>query len=169
MTKDEWVWLWLFGGAQRGTFFFFSQGGGKTFQPKSLSRKLATFWGLGGGLMVDWGVHLLDMAIWVEDNRQSLPGVLTYAANVNKRNRDRDTFDTMNVLYPKKDFLINYDMNGGLQNRQYGKPYGNWICRKRTLGMSIRWWVRNLSRNGIQNSKASKNRSQETGRNDWKP
>jgi len=53
--------------------------------------------------MSDWGVHLLDMAIWVEDIRQSFR-VLTYAANVNKENRDRDTFDTMNVLYPKKDF-----------------------------------------------------------------
>jgi predicted dehydrogenase len=74
--------------------------------------------------MSDWGVHLLDMAIWVEENPTAPSTVLTYAKNVNKENRDRDTFDTMNVLYPKKDFLINYDMNGGLQSGPYGKPYG---------------------------------------------
>jgi predicted dehydrogenase len=96
----------------------------RDFNPNRFHGSWRHFWDYGGGLMSDWGVHLLDMAIWVEENPTAPSTVLTYAKNVNKENRDRDTFDTMNVLYPKKDFLINYDMNGGLQSGPYGKPYG---------------------------------------------
>ncbi len=96
----------------------------REFNPNRFHGSWRHFWDYGGGLMSDWGVHLLDMAIWVEENPSAPSQVLTYAANVNQENRDRDTFDTMNVLFPKKDFLINYDMNGGLQTGPYGKPYG---------------------------------------------
>ncbi|GAA0879117.1 Gfo/Idh/MocA family oxidoreductase [Algoriphagus jejuensis] len=96
----------------------------RDFNPNRFHGSWRHFWDYGGGLMSDWGVHLLDMAIWVEQNPVAPAKVLTYANNVDMENRDRDTFDTMNVLFPKKDFLINYDMNGGLQTGPYGKPYG---------------------------------------------
>lgn len=104
------------------------------FNPNRFHGSWRHFWDYGGGLMSDWGVHLLDMAIWVEENPAAPSRVSTYAANVNLENRDRDTFDTMNVLYSKKDFLINYDMNGGLQTGPYGKPYGiGYVGEKGTL------------------------------------
>ncbi|GMQ25011.1 Gfo/Idh/MocA family oxidoreductase [Algoriphagus sp. oki45] len=96
----------------------------RDFNPNRFHGSWRHFWDYGGGLMSDWGVHLLDMAIWVEENPAAPSTVMTYARNANKENRDRDTFDTMNVLFPKKDFLINYDMNGGLQSGPYNKPYG---------------------------------------------
>ncbi|WP_026968734.1 Gfo/Idh/MocA family protein [Algoriphagus terrigena] len=96
----------------------------RAFNPNRFHGSWRHFWDYGGGLMSDWGVHLLDMAIWVEEEPAAPSRVLTYARNADKEGRDRDTFDTMNVLYPKKDFLINYDMNGGLQTGPYGKPYG---------------------------------------------
>ena len=96
----------------------------RAFNPNRFHGSWRHFWDYGGGLMSDWGVHLLDMAIWAEQNPVAPSKVLTYAHNVDLENRDRDTFDTMNVLFPKKDFLINYDMNGGLQTGPYGKPYG---------------------------------------------
>lgn len=96
----------------------------RDFNPNRFHGSWRHFWDYGGGLMSDWGVHLLDMAIWAEETPSAPSTVLTYAKNVNKENRDRDTFDTMNVLFPKKDFLINYDMNGGLQSGPYNKPYG---------------------------------------------
>ncbi|MHA7130856.1 Gfo/Idh/MocA family protein [Algoriphagus namhaensis] len=106
----------------------------RDFNPNRFHGSWRHFWDYGGGLMSDWGVHLLDMAIWVEEQPAVPSRVLTYAANVNMENRDRDTFDTMNVLYPKKDFLINYDMNGGLQSGPYGKPYGiGYVGEKGTL------------------------------------
>jgi predicted dehydrogenase len=82
------------------------------------------FWDYGGGLMTDWGVHLLDMGLWAKDLVEAPPIVLTYAANSSSQERMRDTFDTMTVTYPKKDYVINWDMTAGVEQGQYGKSYG---------------------------------------------
>jgi predicted dehydrogenase len=82
------------------------------------------FWDYGGGLMSDWGVHLLDMALWARDLKEGPKQVMVYAANTFADKRQRETFDTMNVLYPKDDFLINWNMTAGIQTGPYNTPYG---------------------------------------------
>jgi predicted dehydrogenase len=82
------------------------------------------FWDYGGGLMSDWGVHLLDMALWAKDLAEAPPQVLAYAANSSTEKKVRDTFDTMTVSYPKKDYVINWDMTAGVQQGPYEKLYG---------------------------------------------
>jgi predicted dehydrogenase len=82
------------------------------------------FWDYGGGLMSDWGVHLLDMGLWAKDLVEAPPQVLTYAANSSTEKKMRDTFDTMTVVYPKKDYVINWDMTAGVQQGPYQKLYG---------------------------------------------
>lgn len=82
------------------------------------------FWDYGGGLFSDWGVHLLDMALWPEDLLKGPKKVMTYAGNTSGRTAMRDTFDTMNVIYPKKNYVINYDMTAGVQQGPWGKLYG---------------------------------------------
>ena len=82
------------------------------------------FWDYGGGLMSDWGVHLLDIGLWAKDLVQAPSQVLTYAANSSTEKKVRDTFDTMTVVYPKKDYVINWDMTAGVQQGPYQKLYG---------------------------------------------
>jgi predicted dehydrogenase len=82
------------------------------------------FWDYGGGLMSDWGVHLLDMGLWAKDLVEAPEKVITYADNISKEDRMRDSFDTMNVVYPKKDYVINWDMTAGVQQGPYEKLYG---------------------------------------------
>jgi predicted dehydrogenase len=82
------------------------------------------FWDYGGGLMSDWGVHLLDMGLWAKDLVEAPPQVLTYASNSSTEKKVRDTFDTMTVVYPKKDYVINWDMTAGVQQGPYEKLYG---------------------------------------------
>lgn len=82
------------------------------------------FWDYGGGLMSDWGVHLLDMALWAKDLTEAPMQVLTYAANSSSEKKMRETFDTMTVVYPKKDYVINWDMTAGIQQGPYEKLYG---------------------------------------------
>jgi len=82
------------------------------------------FWDYGGGLMSDWGVHLLDMGLWAKDLVEAPDKVLVYFANSFHEPRARETFDTMNVCYPKKDYVINWDMTAGLQRGPYDSPYG---------------------------------------------
>ena len=82
------------------------------------------FWDYGGGLMSDWGVHLIDMGLWTKDILQGPQQVFTYAENNSKQKAMRETFDTMNVVFPKKDFVINYDLAAGIQQGPYDTAYG---------------------------------------------
>ena len=82
------------------------------------------FWDYGGGLMSDWGVHLIDMGLWAKDVIAAPEKVMTYADNISEQDRMRDSFDTMTVVYPKKDYVINWDMTAGVQQGPYEKLYG---------------------------------------------
>jgi predicted dehydrogenase len=82
------------------------------------------FWDYGGGLMSDWGVHLIDMGLWANNFTEAPAAVLTYAANSSSEKRQRETFDTMTVSFPKKDYVINWDMNAGIQQGPWEKLYG---------------------------------------------
>jgi predicted dehydrogenase len=82
------------------------------------------FWDYGGGLMSDWGVHLLDIGLWAKDLVEAPTQVLTYAANSSSEKKMRETFDTMTVSFPKRDYVINWDMTAGVQQGPYEKLYG---------------------------------------------
>jgi predicted dehydrogenase len=82
------------------------------------------FWDYGGGLASDWGVHLIDMALWAKDLVAGPKEVLTYAANTFAEPRARETFDTMSISFPKNDFVINYDLTAGVQRGPWDQPYG---------------------------------------------
>lgn len=82
------------------------------------------FWDYGGGLFSDWGVHLLDMALWPGDILKGPKQVMTYAADTSAQNRMRDTFDTMDVIYPQENYVINYKMTAGVQRGPWDKLYG---------------------------------------------
>lgn len=82
------------------------------------------FWDYGGGLMSDWGVHLIDMGLWAKDVVAAPAKVITYAENLSKQIKARETFDTMNVIFPKEDYVINYDLTAGIQQGPYDSAYG---------------------------------------------
>ncbi|MFC2124631.1 Gfo/Idh/MocA family oxidoreductase [Bacteroidota bacterium] len=82
------------------------------------------FWPYGGGMFSDWGVHLIDMGLWVKDQVKAPTQVMTFATNNCSFEKKRDTFDTMNVIFPTKDYVINYDMTAGVQQGPYPLMYG---------------------------------------------
>lgn len=82
------------------------------------------FWDYGGGLMTDWGVHLLDMGLWGM-GIESLPlQTLCSGGKFLRPGGAHETFDTMNVTYQFEDFLMTWENNGGVQTGPYGKNYG---------------------------------------------
>ncbi|MDZ7725324.1 MAG: Gfo/Idh/MocA family oxidoreductase [candidate division KSB1 bacterium] len=92
------------------------------------------FWAYGGGMFSDWGVHLVDMGLWAKDQVKAPGQVMTFAANNSDSNKKRDTFDTMNVIYPTQDYVINYDMTAGVQEGPFELMYGvNFIGNKATI------------------------------------
>lgn len=80
-------------------------------------------WDYGGGLLTDWGVHLLDVALWAVDGKmpntiQSTGGIYAYKEN------QIETADTQTVLYGYDDMHIEWEHIGGLHNGYYGRGYG---------------------------------------------
>jgi predicted dehydrogenase len=82
------------------------------------------FWDYGGGLMTDWGVHLIDMALWAKDVSYTPLAVTASGGNFSFPDHDHETFDTMNVSYQMKDFDINWENIAGTQKGPYGRSYG---------------------------------------------
>ncbi len=106
----------------------------RTFNKARFHGSWRHYWDYGGGLMSDWGVHLIDMALWANDLVEGPQKVITYAANLSKQNMARETFDTMNVIYPKKDFVFNYDLTAGIQQGPWDSAYGlQFVGEKGTL------------------------------------
>jgi predicted dehydrogenase len=80
-------------------------------------------WDYGGGLLTDWGVHLLDIALWAVDGAMpksilSAGGIYAYPENA------IETADTQTVIYEYDDLLIEWEHAGGLNKGYYGRNYG---------------------------------------------
>jgi len=82
------------------------------------------FWDYGGGLLTDWGVHLLDMALWATDTITLPVSVSAAGGNWAFPDFDHETFDTMNVVYQMPDHVITWEHTAGTQSGPYGRPYG---------------------------------------------
>ncbi|TAE50677.1 MAG: gfo/Idh/MocA family oxidoreductase [Bacteroidetes bacterium] len=81
-------------------------------------------WHYGGGLLSDWGVHLLDIPLWamkVEGAPQwvnAAGGIFVYPE------RQIETADTLNVSYAFEDWTLTWEHIGGSQTGLYNRNYG---------------------------------------------
>jgi predicted dehydrogenase len=82
------------------------------------------FWDYGGGLLTDWGVHLIDMALWAKDVDYAPIAVTASGGNFSHRDRAHETFDTMSVNWQMKEFTINWEHAAGTQTGPYNRSYG---------------------------------------------
>jgi predicted dehydrogenase len=95
-----------------------------TFNPQRFHGSWRMFWNYGGGLITDWGVHLLDMALWGLDVKTMPLKTLASGGNYLFPDGAHETFDTMSVTYQFKNFLIEWENNAGVETGPYGKNYG---------------------------------------------
>jgi len=82
------------------------------------------FWDYGGGLMTDWGVHLMDMALWAKDVTALPPSVAASGGNHAFPDRAHETFDTQSVTYQLPDHSITWDHVAGTESGPWGRNYG---------------------------------------------
>ena len=80
------------------------------------------YWDYAGGLMADWGVHMLDFALFGMDVK--VPKSITALGGHFSYEDARQTPDTMNVLYEFDDFTISWEHSVCLGNGSYGLGHG---------------------------------------------
>ncbi|MEQ9100221.1 MAG: Gfo/Idh/MocA family oxidoreductase [Imperialibacter sp.] len=96
----------------------------RTFNPTRFHGSWRMFWDYGGGLMTDWGVHLVDMALWAGKVDYMPATVSSVGGNLSFADYNHETPDTLSVVYQMKDFVLTWDHTAGIQSGPYNKPYG---------------------------------------------
>jgi predicted dehydrogenase len=95
----------------------------RPFNPNRFHYNFRYFWDYAGGLMSDWGVHLLDYAML--GMKADLPKEIYTAGGKFAYPTDAmETPDTLLVSYVYDDFTISWDHACGIKDGPYGREHG---------------------------------------------
>jgi len=80
------------------------------------------FWDYAGGMLTDWGIHLMDIVLWAMNTYA--PKYISSAGGKYFVQDNRDTPDTLQVTYEFEDWTMTYTNQAcnahGIDNRGYG-------------------------------------------------
>ncbi len=79
-----------------------------------------------GGMMSDWGVHLNDIVLWAIDAKA--PKTVSATGGIFTSDDDRDTPDTLQVIYEFPQCTLTYSMRKGNGLKFNGHDYGILFC-----------------------------------------
>jgi len=96
----------------------------RTFNEQRFHGLWRMFWNYGGGLMTDWGVHLLDMGLWglnvtTMPNKTVATGGKFYFPE-----GAHETLDSQTVSYLFDNCIMSWEHNAGVQTGPYNRDYG---------------------------------------------
>jgi predicted dehydrogenase len=95
----------------------------RTFNENRFHFTFRWFWDYAGGLMTDWGVHLLDYAL-IGMKDPTPKSIATVGGKFAKPDSADETPDTLMALYEFDKFNIIWDHALGIGNGDYGKDHG---------------------------------------------
>ncbi len=81
------------------------------------------YWDYAGGLMTDWGVHLLDYGLYGM-NQYSPESVISSGGKYAYPDDAMETPDTQQTIYEFKDFGLIWDHTVGINGGPYGRDHG---------------------------------------------
>lgn len=95
----------------------------RPFNPNRFHYNFRWFWDYAGGKMTDWGVHLLDMAMWAmklsqPDTITAIGGNLVYPSDA------METPDVLTVEYTFDQTTVVWQNNFGLTTNEFGFDHG---------------------------------------------
>ncbi|MBL7827671.1 MAG: Gfo/Idh/MocA family oxidoreductase [Saprospiraceae bacterium] len=112
----------------------------RPFNPNRFHFHFRWFWDYAGGLMTDWGVHLIDFIMF--GTKSDVPkSVLAMGGKMAYPTDAMVTPDTMHAIYDFGDFTMQWEHTIGLGVGFYGRPQGiSFIGENGTLVLSRAGW-----------------------------
>ncbi len=99
---------------------------GHAFNPNRFHLLFRWYFDYAGGMMSDWGVHLNDIVLWALNAKG--PNSVYASGGVRTTDDDRDTPDTLQVVYEFPGCTLTYSMRKGNGLRLNGHDYGILFC-----------------------------------------
>jgi len=95
----------------------------RAFNPNRFHFNFRWFWDYAGGLMTDWGVHEIDIALWVmgaktPESVMASGGKLAYPDDAS------ETPDTLQAVFKYRDFSMLWEHATGIDLGPYSRPEG---------------------------------------------
>ena len=98
----------------------------RAFNPNRFHLLFRWYFDYAGGMMSDWGVHLNDIVLWALDAKG--PKSVYTTGGIFTTDDDRDTPDTMQVVYEFPGCTLTYSMRKGNGLKFNGHDYGILFC-----------------------------------------
>ncbi|GAB4000127.1 Gfo/Idh/MocA family oxidoreductase [Spirosoma daeguense] len=95
----------------------------RPFNPNRFHGSFRYYWDYAGGLMTDWGAHMIDIALWGM-NVTDPQSVVAMGGKFGFPNHDGDTPDTMQVIYDYSKFSILWEQSLGTMRGPYNRDHG---------------------------------------------
>jgi predicted dehydrogenase len=94
----------------------------RPFNPNRFHFNFRWFWDYAGGLMTDWGVHLINMMLM----GMGMDAPKTVASSGGKYFLDdnSETPDTQMTMYEFPDYIMVWEHKAGMNNGLHGRPWG---------------------------------------------
>jgi predicted dehydrogenase len=81
------------------------------------------FWDYAGGLMTDWGVHLIDMVLYGME-AAAPKSVMSSGGKYARADSGMETPDTQTAIYEFDDFMMVWESAVGIAQGPYGRDHG---------------------------------------------
>ena len=95
----------------------------RPFNPNRFHFTFRWFWDYAGGLMTDWGVHLIDMVLYGMD-AVSPKSVLSAGRAFAYPDGGMETPDTQQAIFEYDGFSMIWEHAAGIDNGPYGRKHG---------------------------------------------
>jgi predicted dehydrogenase len=95
----------------------------RNFNPNRFHFNFRWFWDYAGGLMTDWGVHLVDYAL-LGMNAKDPISVMASGGKMAYPDDAAETPDTLATVYDFGEFIMLWEHAQAINNGNYGKDHG---------------------------------------------
>ena len=112
----------------------------RPFNPNRFHFNFRWYWDYAGGLMTDWGVHLIDYAL-LGMNARFPKSAVALGGKYAYPNGPEETPDTLTTLFEFDDYNLIWEHAQGISNGQYGRDHGiAYIGNNGTLVLDRNGW-----------------------------